>query len=586
MIIKNLNFAGFKFEDNISGLDLTKIENQSIFSERRENKNFLFQALLGVIYGFTENEKLKYKDPKSLVFTGRIDLQFETYTLHIERDFETDIVAILSKSDKEQKSVFQGRDTNVENVNRPYREVLESIFSINSKPFLTEVCREKLDSPNSTFGELLDLLYMFLRPKFKKAAIEKLINSSYRMIESNQHLNKMNGNEITGKLEYAINRLQLLRNSKKISESINSLSSDVHKFEYYWEKIAFSIPSGNDATILKERFPLIYRHDARQIKRDLNHYLELKHSLVQKREQLQLLNSQKEEHLKMLSGKLSMYHNVPDSFIEDFHSFQNLSIDLAQLKNDKDKLDIMLGRYYNDLANFKTKEVLVHLLSAASIVSAGYFVFPLNLPVAVVVSVAVIISFSLAFSKIRKSKKTAIHKCMKDYGEIKRKIEHVEKNMKELRQNSYLLDDIGYVDTHIELFKKFKSAKNILKKIESEKAILEKELKSDKYKVTFLELKKEYKGLIDTDDPNEIKANLEEFLALQEEANSAERLKQTNEKIEPLSKIIYDYKNLIKKLSQTKTEIDGYLNIRDFDKDIDNQIILLERAVTNLKQNN
>jgi hypothetical protein len=226
------------------------------------------------------------------------------------------------------------------------------------------------------------------------------------------------------------------------------------------------------------------------------------------------------------------------------------------------------------------------VLSAASIVSAGYFVFPLNLPVAVVVSVAVIISFSLAFSKIRKSKKTAIHKCMKDYGEIKRKIEHVEKNMKELRQNSYLLDDIGYVDTHIELFKKFKSAKNILKKIESEKAILEKELKSDKYKVTFLELKKEYKGLIDTDDPNEIKANLEEFLALQEEANSAERLKQTNEKIEPLSKIIYDYKNLIKKLSQTKTEIDGYLNIRDFDKDIDNQIILLERAVTNLKQNN
>lgn len=584
MIIKNLNFAGFKFEDNISGLDLTKIENQSIFSERHGNKTFLFQSLLGIIYGFSEKEKLKFKDPNAIVFTGRIDLQFESYTLHIERDFETDIVAILSKSDTEQKSVFQGKDTDVENINRPYREVLESIFSIVSKPFLIEVCREKLESPNSTFGELLDNLYMYLRPKFKKAAIERLIDSCHRMVKNNNFLANANGTEITGKIESAVNRLHLLRNSKRIVESISSLSADVIKFESSWEKIAFSTPSRIDSSILQERFPLIYKHDAKQISRDLKYYLELKDSLIQKQKQLALLETQEVEHNALLNSKLSIYNNLPDSFIEDFHAFQSLSIDLAQLKNDKDKQDILMVNYYANLSKFKTKEVLTHIFSFLSIMFIGYNLFPDQLLIAGITSAFVSGIFLFSFSKLRKSKKTLIHNCMKNYGEIKRKISVIEKNLAELKKNSYLLDDIGYVDTHIEMFKKFKSSKNILRKIAQEKELLLKEMKADKYKVTFMELKKEYKGLIDTDDPKEIKKNLEEFLAMQEEANSAERLQKTNEKIEPLSRIISDYKKLILKLQNTKTMIDNYLMTNNFDEDIDNQIVLLERAVSNLKK--
>ena len=115
MIIKDIKFAGFKHKDNVSGLDLSKIEAKSILSERGENKSFLFKSLLGIVFGFSDDEKEYYKDSNALVFTGLVDLKFENYTLHIERDFETNIIALLSENDKDQKAVYQGKD----NYNKP-----------------------------------------------------------------------------------------------------------------------------------------------------------------------------------------------------------------------------------------------------------------------------------------------------------------------------------------------------------------------------------------------------------------------------------------------------------------------------------
>lgn len=584
MIIRNLNFAGFKFEDNVSGLDLSKIENQKILSTRGENKKFLLESILGIIYGFNDQEKIEYKDPRANVFTGRIELQFESYTLHIDRDFETDIVAILSSSENEQKSVFQGRDRYTESEDRPYNEVLETVFTFTEKPFLLERCKTKIETVSSTFGDVLDTLYLFLRPKFKIAAMEKLINSCNRIMENNTIVAPLDEALLADSLQKSINRLHLLRNAKKVVQGKESLDSDIKQFEFYWDELIKSSASDNSLSSFKERFPNIYKLDPKIVRRDVNHYLELKKNLDQSWNNLEVLLSQKTEHEKLMSSKLIVYEKVPDSFIDDFHVYQNLSIDLAQLKNDKDKHDILLGNYYSDLQRFRTKEVFTHLFSLSSIIGVCYLLFPDKLIFGIAGAILASISFGLVFSKFKKSKKSSINNTLKTYSTLKKKITKIENNITELRQDSYLLDDLGYVDTHIELFKKYKSSKNILKKIEEEKKRLEKELKSEKYTTTLPELKREYKNIINSDDKDRIKENLAQFLEQQQIENSLNHLHRKTRKIEPLSKIITEYKKIVKMLAHTKEQIDIFLSVDDFEKDIDNQITYLERAINHLQQ--
>ncbi len=231
MIIQDINLSGFKSIDPSTGLDLTAIENKSILSARAENKRFLFNSLLAIIFGLNENEKPAYKDYESLIFTGRTNLKFDDYVLHIERDFETGIVALLSEGKEKQTPVFQGKDINHENKDRPYILILESFFSINDKSFLIEACRENLESDKSTFGELLDLLYLFLRPKFKLAAIRKLIDSCNNIISNYSHSN--NGNKNSHDLNQSSAKLQLLKNAKKIEQSSISLETDIIKFKQF-----------------------------------------------------------------------------------------------------------------------------------------------------------------------------------------------------------------------------------------------------------------------------------------------------------------------------------------------------------------
>ncbi len=584
MIIRNLNFAGFKFEDNFSGLDLSKIKNQKILSTRGENKKFLLESILGIVYGFNDQEKQEYKDPQANVFTGRIELQFESYTLHVERDFETDIVAILSSSENEQKSVFQGRDSYVEGQDRPYSEVLETVFTFTEKTFLIERCKPKLESVSSTFGDVLDTLYLFLRPKFKIAAMEKLINSCNRIMENSAIVAPLDETQLADSLQKSINRLHLLRNAKKVVQGKESLDTDIKKFESYWEELTKSSAQDKNKSSFMESFPHIYKLDPKLVRRDVNHYIQLKLALDQNWENLELLLNQKTDHEKLLSTKLIVYEKVPDSFIEDFHIYQNLSIDLAQLKNDKDKQDILLGNYYSDLQRFRTKEIFTHLFSMSSIIAVCYLLFPEQLIYGIMGGILVSLVFGYIFQKFKKSKKTLINDTLKTYSALKKKITKIENNITELRQDSYLLDDLGYVDTHIEMFKKYKSSKNILKKIEEEKKRLEKELKSEKYAITLPELKKEYKSIINTDNPNKIRENLAEFLEQQQIENSINHLHKKTQKIEPLNNIIMDYKKITKMLSHTKEQIDIFLSVDDFEKDIDNQITYLERAINHLQQ--
>ncbi|KAA3611186.1 MAG: hypothetical protein D8M58_14520 [Calditrichaeota bacterium] len=583
MIIQDINLNGFKSVDPSIGLDLTAIENKSILSARAENKRFLFKSLLGIIYGLSDFEKPDFKDYESMIFTGRTNLKFDDYILHIERDFETGIVAVLSEGKEKQTPVFQGKDTNLGNSSRPYIHILESFFSINDKSFLIEVCKDNLESDKSTFGELLDLLYLFLRPKFKLAAIRKLIDSSNNIITNTAYKN--NGNKPADDIKQSSTKLQLLKNAKKIEQSCTSLRTDIDKLKKFWMDLSDRPlrTNGMDAS-LKQRFPLIYHLDATKVKKEIQFLNSLQENHRELYKKIQELNNQKTEHDKLLNQKLLVYANLPDTFIEDFQKYQNLSIDLAHMKNEYDKLSIRIGTLQIELNQKKKNELLTYSISLLSILIAGLISFPSQIFETLgAMLIAAVIEF-LVFRKIKQNIFFVIETTQLKQTLLKKKIQTVEAEIFSLRNESYLLDDLEYIDTHIERFKKYKQVKEKQQILKTQKLALQKKLESEKYAITIPKLERKYKNLLALNPEDGLEKYLDEFEKTQNAAMKISRQNRTKDRLIPLQKIIVKYQTMLKELDKTKGYIKDFLDSENLENDIDSQIATFERNLTHLKQ--
>ncbi len=580
MIIQDINLSGFKSVDPKSGLDLKTIENKSILSARGENKRFLFKSLLGIIYGLQENESTDFKDNESLIFTGRTNLKFDDYILHIERDFETGIVAVLSEGKNKQTPIFQGKDIASENNGRPYFQILESFFSINDKYFLIEICSENLNSEKSTFGDLLDLLYLFLRPKFKLAAIRKLIDSCKSIISNNG-----NGIQHQTKVNQSTANLQLLKNAKKIEQSRMSLKSDIGKFQSYkqtFPEVPQQYTKEMDAN-LKQRFPLIYNLDAKKIKTEVQYLkgLQQNHSEIYK--QIQALNDEKTECSVLLNQKLLVYANLPDTFIEDFQQYQHLSIDLAHLKNEYDKLSIRIGTLQLELKRKKKNELLTYSISLFTIFLVGLITFPSQIfEIIGVVIITAVLEF-LVFRKIKQNILFIIETNELKQSILKRKIKNAETNIADLRNQSYLLDDLEYIDTHIERFKKYKQVKSKVKHLREKKLSLQKQLESESFIITLPKLERKYKNLLTLKPEQGLNNYLDEFEKTQDAAQKITSSPQISDKLIPMQKIIVKYQTILKELDKTKEYIKDFLETDDLEKDIDLQIAAYERNIAHQK---
>lgn len=581
MIIKDIHLAGFVNSNPESGLNLSLIENQKILSARSENKRFLFAALLGIIFGFSNKEKEKYRDKNQKVFTGRVDLKFDDYILHIDRDFETDIVAVLSSGSNSFKSVFQDKDIFEKN-DRPYAKVLQSLFSINNKQLLLELCDETLNNEQSTFGELLDLLYLFIRPKFKIAAINKLISSSMKVIEFNSKAE--NGSAVSSRLQDAMNKLHLLKNAKKLAQSRTSLKSDITKFQMHLDNFPGNNPQNDAFARLKQRFPLIYQLDAALVKRDVTrlHALQTSHQRISQR--LHEMETKKAELDNLVNKKLLIYANLPDTFEDDFIRYQELSMDQAQYKNDIDRLEVWEDNLQSQLISKKKLEISLQTLILIIIVAFGSIFFTDYLPLVFTSAALVFASIYFIMRAVKKSLITDIEQSEEKRSETKKSLKVVDKEVSELREESYLLDDQEYIDTHIERFKKYKSVKKQIDGLHKEIADFKKQLDDDKYKFDMPHLERKYRDLINLNPPEGLQAYLDEFETIQKDADVLSDEEVLDDRLKPIVKIIENYSNLDAELNKTSVYIEDFLGLEDVDKNIDRRIAELERQITHLKQ--
>ena len=105
MQITSLNLSGFKYFDLDTQINFKDNNNQLLSNSESEQKYYLFEVILGVLFGLPSEEKINFRDLDGTVhtFTGMLTIEFSDRTMLIERDFETDFVACLLSSQKEVK---------------------------------------------------------------------------------------------------------------------------------------------------------------------------------------------------------------------------------------------------------------------------------------------------------------------------------------------------------------------------------------------------------------------------------------------------------------------------------------------------
>jgi len=578
MIIKDIKLSGFKSFNSNTGLDLTKITSENILVIRGENKNFLFESLLGIIFGFSTEEKMKFRDKASLVFTGRASLKFSDYTLHIERDFETDIIAVLSEGAKKEW-LYQGRDKCNDYMARPYLSFLEKYFSIYEKSILLDLYKKQFNNPKNTFAEILDLLYLFLRPKLKLQAIRSLIVSCMDVLEKG----KINEDDTFYKNDYkeALSKLHLLKNSRKITESKDSIQRDIKRLQKYSAILNHSFVNKHILN-LKQRFPLIYHLNAYQLKKDVTFLNALQSRRKKLFEEVQKLRD-KVLNIENNNKKLAVYFKLPDSFVDDFENYQRLSIDSAKMQNEFDKIGIQLGEREEDLIRLKHKQS-ISVSIALIIVAAIMVIFP---EYYLGVGIAAILGL-LTFVPILRTKKTIlieeIFNSQLEQQKLKNKIKLINQETSKLRDESHLIDDLDFIDSHISNFKKVKKSKSELPLLNREINILKQRTQSEKFIKTLPILEKQYKDLINLNPPEGLEKYIEEFAKTQKEAIQAKKDNIVNQENDPLTKIIIEYKALFKDLQNTQNYIEHFLEVDEIGNDIETKISQIERIIQHLQK--
>jgi len=556
MLIKDLNLTGFKKSDE-RGLDLGALPTGNIAGARAENKRFLFHAILGIIYGLSAREQENFRaEDGAKVLTGRLTIVFGDSFLHIERDFGTGIVAVLSQRQGKYKPVFQGKDLPGKQTSRPYLDILSSFFTITDKYFIIELCSDEIASNQNSLEDLLDLLHLFLRPRFKSATVRRLIGKCEKLLNREEDLT----------LPQSVDeKIDLLQNFEKLQHSEKSVKEDISRYHHFWNTLNKNYDlRSNTNERLKQRFPLIYHMDAREVRQEVRQLLTFRNEEQQLKNQLDKIRQRIKKVDDTIQNKLIVYADLPDSFEQDFHHYQRLSMDVAQIKNEYDRYTIEAGKTNAELRRWRRWEKSYYIAAVALGLLTGLIFFtasPLwSLPVLAVLGAG---GF-LFFRKMKNDRISHMDYIHSRQDALRKQIQEQESEINELRHKSFLLDDLDLIDEHIEKFKQYRKILNHKEELEKQKTQLKRQLNAPRFLDDQAQLEKKYSRLINLQRDDLLKY-LEDFEAAQEAIHDNIEFKENSARLDPVRQTINMYDHLLTQIVHAREEIKKHLDMPDLD---------------------
>ena len=561
MQITSLNLSGFKYFDLDTQINFKDNNNQLLSNSESEQKYYLFEVILGVLFGLPSEEKINFRDLDGTVhtFTGMLTIEFSDRTMLIERDFETDFVACLLSSQKEVKPFYQGKDLILNSTPRPYLKMLNEFFSITEKDVILEICYDADANDPKNLIELLNTLYILISPQFKILESTHLIQPDKL---NDGYLNPPDSNDsVETKIAYYKRKQDFLTDLMIVDSRIKELTHDLEQLQ---ELIHLIQNKGKHRkkllTNLKQHFPDIYRENALQLRSDILMWKNLKQKKIENEVELENTAARLKQVNRLIQSDYATYNKVPDTFESDFDNFGKLKKELSEKRKEINELDRKLKISENKLKIKKQKRWLL-LITAPLITFLGSLIlfgpfWLLIIPETIIVILAVL----LYFGHFNESIRAEIFHINEDKRLIEMRMQEIENEIKHIFFNNPLFKDEEYLIIHLDRFKKFSKYQTELYTLKNRQTVLYDELQSEQLTKQIQKFEDKYSDKVNI-DRYDIEGYLDRFVEAQGEIESNEQDSNDYPGVDTISSIKRKYLVVINDLKDFSEKAADQLKI-------------------------
>ncbi len=561
MQITSLNLSGFKYFDIDTQINFKDKRNSLLTDSDSEQKYYLFEAILGVLFGLTSEEKINFRDMDGSVqtFTGMLTIEFSNRTMLVERDFETDFVACLLSTNKVVKPFYQGKDIIINGSSRPYIKILSEFFSITEKDTILEICYDAdANNPKNIFG-LLSTFYLLVSPQYKIADSLALINTDkFDKILLHPLESKKSTEE---QIEHLKKKKSFLTDLLIIDSRMNEISHELEQLQILINLIQ-NKSKHNDALLLdlKRRFPDIYKENALELRADVLLWKTLKQKKIENEVELDNTNSRIKQLKRLIENDYATYKKVPETFESDFDRFGKLKAELSEKRKLADELKNKMKNSENKLKRKKQNRWLFLIMTPIFTLLVSLFVFGpfwlLIIPEAIIVIFAVL----LYFGHINETIRAEIFHVNEDKRLLEIRIQEIESEIKHIFFNNPLFKDEEYLIIHLDRFKKYSKYQTELYELKQKETALYEELHSEQLTKQILKFEDKYSDNINI-DRYDIESYLDRFVEAQREINESQQENVHYPGVDTISSIKHKYTVALNNLKSYRDKATEFIKI-------------------------
>jgi len=580
MEIISLELCGFKNYEVKTHFNFKDQHNNLIFDMNGRTNSFFFEAILGTIFGFNSEEKVKFHGDPTLnkTFTSMITLSLDQRTMIIERDFETDYVACLLSDTKTTRSIFQGKDFAENSFSRPYLQMLRSIFPIIDKELFVEICYDLATRDKHNFSDLLDILYSLLTPQFKFSNVKYLISEG-----------NLNEQECLKAQKDAdrLNKIQCLQKAVqhiiKIKKNEDELQSDINKLEVLIEglKSRYNL-SQRSENLIAQDFPTLVPFNSLQLRADVLIWKSLL-GVKEKNEEKLRSYALRTEHLEnILKHDLYEYTKLPNTFNKDAQRFKERSLQLSYSKNAYKDYETQIEEMKETINKGKLFRLGALFIVPLILFALSYMVLG---PLWIFIVPETIISFFiiLVFSGHASHKKrNRIYRYTEETHILEKRIRDTQEEINLLIKKSHLFKEPQYIDSHLQRHKKYQQYQRELRVIKRDEMKLKELMTSDVYEGQIKRYEEKYGSAVDI-NRRDLEEYLDKYISAKQELDKRKQNIEFYPAISELQKLCDAHYQGIKELKDARQHMTKILKIENGSTDLSDILDKLDRKIKNFK---
>ena len=417
--------------------------------------------------------------------------------------------------------MFQGKDF-VDEPNRAYLHMIRNLFHLTDKQTIEDICLSFIKDGKVVLSELIIKLEYLLSQKLNITNYRRILNESERLYDSFDEANKAAATSNVNLILDGINEQVI-----SLEQNINTIQTDILRLEHVEKKIKEKFSFEHPLTEFESEEETVDEIDPDKLKEDILIWKRLHENKKGCEQKLRMIRDRKTYIEELIRKDLFIYQNLPESFEEDIVQYQEIAGQIEEAKKKRDELRRQLheNNLGAGLERKKQKLFLVVLPLVVFIISyfaiGPYWLF--ILPETALVTLIILFFFGHKLYNLRTQRFHAETELQITTTNMNK----LESELKKISQNSILIEDIEFMDVHIERYHKYLQSEEELQRLKESSKKLEEVLSAHTYRKKLPQLIESYSEIIDI-EREDLEEYLEEFISKEKSILDLRLMKESN----------------------------------------------------------